>query len=186
MAHWGEVYGGRVVALSGVEYREHRLLRGERLSHLRGIGPFHEARLVTTAGVPLRVAVASPWTEQGWMPVLDLEAQQNGWTVAGTSHRDTQFGRFGRAGERGDVHLGVIREDAFLVVYGAAGVSVGSQWRVGWTGSADMDASEFVHHGPDVRWEPGCDCISASASVEWARDVSVPAAFIRVDLRPDG
>ncbi len=186
LAHWGEVYGGRIVALSGVEYQQQRVLRGVHLSHFGGIGPFHEARLVTTSGVPLRFAVASPWTEEGWMPVLDLEIQQNGWTVAGTGHRDTQFGRFGRTGEDGDVHLGVLREDAFHAAYGAVGVAVGAQWRVGWTGSADVGAFEVVHHGPDVRWEPPCGCISASASVEWARDVSVPAAFMRVDLRQDG
>lgn len=186
LSHWGENKAGRWVGRSGFAAR---WANGDDAPvQRRGwvAGPVHQLRLFRSSGIPFRFRAFAPWSEQGVRPEADLNVAFDGWSASGWANRAMQSATLNRSAEIVNWSVGVGHFEGPLVVYAGTGFQVSDRWRAGWSGSVDALQNEFVRHGPSVEWDPHCDCISARASVEWARDIDLPTAFVRVDLVPGG
>lgn len=186
---WADFGRYRVISQAGVEgwldADEGELSDPFGLVHRRpqwAIGPAQYSQWVNASGIPLRWSAALLWTELGWRPQGTLNIDHRG--LGGTIHADTdvQAGMVGVQNEGMDTQVGVLHDGLLLQGLLRGSFRVARYWRPGWSGMYDFEGQRFVRHGPNLRWDPGCGCITANLEVEWAQDLSVPSVMLRLDL----
>ena len=184
--HWSEVFHARLISVSGVASELRYTRRSGDVTRQNFAGPFHETRVVNSNGVPLRTRLSAPIGPDGWDPEGEVGVQTDFLHGLVRASLREQAATIGGANDAVHTNIGVIRDKHLTAAYGGGGVSFRSLWHLSWSGAVDLAAVGWVRHGPSLRWGPHCDCVSATASVEWARDLDWPTAFVRVDLRPEG
>ena len=188
---WSQFRRGRALAQTGLaawyERHEGTLQRedfGARFSRPRwGIGPTHRGRLLGSSGIPLRWTASAMWTPIGWRPEAEVNFSRE--TFTGTIHadRDIQAGTVAHATEGGHLRIGLMRDDSLFHGLAQGALLGATHWRPGWSGQYDLMLRRFVRQGPSLRWDSGCKCLSADASVEWAIDRAHPDVMFRLNLQ---
>lgn len=186
LLHWSDMARNRLISVSGMASGLEYGRGSDELERALFAGPFHETRVVGNTGIPMRARLFVPLGPAGWEPEGEVEWLTGGVQGLARGNLREQSAALGAVNDALRADVGVIRDEHLTAAYGAAGVSFYSKWNLNWSGAIDLDSMELVRHGPELSWGPHCDCVSATASVEWARDIDLPTAFVRVDLRPEG
>jgi hypothetical protein len=151
-----------------------------------GVGPEVRSQWLASDGVPVSLAMAAPWTDDGWDPVGGGRAQLGDWRVRAMAGRTLQEGGTWWDNERVRLGLGLAHYQDLLQSTGEFAWTLPApvdELRPGYTVLRDLRGDEWLRHGPTLVFQSKCDCLQLSAAVEWAADRDIPDAMLRLDLR---
>ena len=192
VAHWSDLGRSRVISSTGLRASvvETEGMFDDPLDWVKpvpawAVGPVHESTVVGQEGVPFRGRIALPWTQWGLLPQASINWSHNGFVAMAQADSKLQSGRIGYRDEALTMELGSVHGEELWAGTSNFSTLITHGWWAGWGGLADLMEQKLLRQGPTLAWESPCDCLSLSASVEWAEDRVGPTALLRVDLRPD-
>ncbi len=193
VALWGDAGGLRHLADLGVAGS---VARGIGTPILRlptdtpapdwALGPSLRSRWLSSAGVPVALEVALPWTDEGLQPTGSGRAQLGAWgsRVAGSPSLQEASTWW----DDGRLHagLGAARFHTLLQARGETAWTLPAPvdaWRPGWRGLQDLRTGQLLSQGPTLGYDSPCDCLSVEAGAAWTADRDLPEFHVRLDLR---